>query len=163
MVQIQSKQKRGMIASGLLGLIPDILVSSAVSYFFDFGVPGVFGIIIGLQFVYFAIWLKNMAWGWLVFWVSGRRKMASHLEDYLYKNRFPQPPEFVGGIDDYFSQVANDQTVNCALRVKAAVELGTLAGIKTAGRILFGLQLHLAYEDALEAYSRRFPPRDEGQ
>ena len=48
-----------------------------------------------------------------------------------------------------------------ALRVKAAIELGTMAGIKTAGRHSMGMQLHLAYEDALEEFSRRFPPRDE--
>jgi hypothetical protein len=163
MVQIQSKQERGILANSMRNLIPDILLAWAGAYLFDLGFPGFFGIIVGLQCVYFVIWLKNFVWGWLLFWLSGRKKMASHLENYLYKNRFPQPPEFVGGIDDYFSQVANDQSIQCALRVKAAIELGTLAGIKTAGRISMGMQLHFAYEDALEEYSRRFPPRDEGQ
>ena len=76
--------------------------------------------------------------------------MASHLEAFLYKNRFPQPPEFVSGIDDYFAQVSNDKTLHPMLRVKAAIELGTLIGIKTAGRLMMSMQM--SYEDALETY-----------
>jgi hypothetical protein len=94
--------------------------------------------------------LKTFLWSWLLFWTTGRKKMATLFEDFLYKNRFPQPPEYVGGIGDYFSQVANDSKMHPALRVKAAIELGTMAGIKTAGRYSMGMQLHLAYEDALE-------------
>jgi len=160
MVQIQSKQERGVLANGLRNFIPDILLAWAGAYLFDIGFLGFIGILIALQCIYFVIWLKTFLWGWFLFWFSGRKKMANHLEDYVYKNRFPQPPEFVGDIDDYFSEVANDQRVQCALRVKAAIELGTMAGIKTAGRISMGMQLHFAYEDALEEYSRRFPPRD---
>lgn len=93
--------------------------------------------------------------------MSGRKKLATHLEDYLYKNRFPRPPDYVAGIDDYLTQVSNDAKIIPALRVKAAIELGTMGGIKTAGRLSMGLQMHLAFEDALETYSRRFPPRDE--
>jgi hypothetical protein len=58
-------------------------------------------------------------------------------------------------------QVSNDNKIHPTLRVKAATDLGTMAGIKVAGCYSMGLQLHLAYEDALEEYSRRFPPRDE--
>ena len=161
MVQIQSKQERSFIANSLRNLIPDILVAWAGAYLFNLGGPGFLGILIGLQCLYLVLWLKTFIWMWLLFWLSGRKKLASHLEDFLYKNRFPQPPEFVGGIDDYLAQVADDQKVQCAVRVKAAIELGTMAGIKTAGRYSMGMQLHLAFEDALEQYSRRFPPGDE--
>jgi hypothetical protein len=43
------------------------------------------------------------------------------------------------------------------------VELGTMVGIKTAGRHPLLMQLHFAFEDALEEYSRRFPPRNDGE
>jgi hypothetical protein len=161
MVQIQSKQERSFIANSLRNLIPDILIAWAGAYLSDSGILGFFGIIIGLQCVYFLIWLKTFLWSWLLFWTTGRKKLATLFEDFLYKNRFPQPPEYVGGIDDFFSQVANDSKMHPTVRVKAAIELGTMAGIKTAGRYSLGMQLHLAYEDALEEYSRRFPPRDE--
>ena len=163
MVQIQSKQERGLIADSLRNFVPDILVSWAGAYLFNLGFPGFFGILICLQCLYLGIWIKNLIWMWLLFWLSGRKKLASHLEDFLYKNRFPQPPEFVGDIDDYLSQVANNQMVQCALRVKAAIELGTMVGIKTAGRYSLLMQLHYAFEDALEEYSRRFPPRNDGE
>jgi hypothetical protein len=163
MVQIQSKQARGVTANALLGFVPDILVGWAGAHFFDVGLLGFIGILIALQCLYFLIWLKNCAWGWLLFAIWGRKKMANHLEDFLYKNQFPQPPEIVDGIDGYLAEISNDNKIHPAMRVKAATELGTMAGIRTAGRISMALQLHFAFEDALEEYSRRFPPRLEAK
>jgi hypothetical protein len=161
MVQIQNKQERSFLANSLWNLIPDIFISWAGAYYFNVGIPGFFGIIVGLQCLYFLIWLKTFIWVWLLFWVSGRKKMARAIEDTLYQSRYPRPPEFVGGIDDYLSQISKDSKIHPMLRVKAATDLGTMAGIKIAGRLSMGMQLHLAYEDALEEYSRRFPPRND--
>jgi hypothetical protein len=161
MVQIQSKQERGFLANSLRNLVPDILIAWVGAYYFDSGALGFFGIIAGLQCLYFLIWLKTFIWSWLLFWILGRKKMARAIEDTLYKSRYPQPPEYVGGIEDYLSQVSNDSKIHPSLRTKAATDLGTMAGIKIAGRLSMGMQLHLAYEDALEEYSRRFPPRDD--
>jgi hypothetical protein len=71
---------------------------------------------------------------------------------------FPAPPEYVGGVDEYLGQIANSEQCDCPTRVKAAVEVGTLYGLKLAGRMQRSLQVHLAFEDALERYARRFPP-----
>jgi hypothetical protein len=161
MVQIQSKQERSIFANALLNLIPDLLIAWAATYVIDAGVIGFFGFLIGFQCVYFVIWIKTLIWTWLLFWISGRRKMARGIEDALYKGRYPQPPEYVGGIEDYLSEVSNDSNVHPTVRTKAAADLGTIAGIKIAGRFSMGIQLHLAYEDALQEYSRRFPPRDD--
>jgi hypothetical protein len=95
----------------------------------------------------------------LMYWVSGRRQMTDHMEDYLVKNRFPPPPEYVSDIDDYLTQVANGDKYDCPTRVKAAIELGTFGGLKLAGRMQQGLQLHLTFESALQRYARRFPPQ----
>jgi hypothetical protein len=86
--------------------------------------------------------------------------MTPLLEDYLYKQRFPRPPDFIGGIDDYFAGVADDSKVHPQIRAKAAVELGTLAGIKAAGNYLMFMQLTMCYERALQNYERRFAPRE---
>jgi hypothetical protein len=59
------------------------------------------------------------------------------------------------------SEVADDKALHPALRVKAATELETLTGIKAAGQLTMGLQMNIAFEDALERYSKRFPPRIE--
>jgi hypothetical protein len=71
---------------------------------------------------------------------------------------FPAPPEYVGGVHEYLGQIANSEQCDCPTRVKAAVEVGTLYGLKLAGRMQRSLQVHLAFEDALERYARRFPP-----
>jgi hypothetical protein len=95
---------------------------------------------------------------WLVYWMSGRRQMRDHIEDYLVKNRFPPPPEYVSDIDDYLTQVANRNQYDCSTRVKAAIELGTLNTFRNTGQIQLGLKFRLAYEDALGRYARRFSP-----
>jgi hypothetical protein len=81
------------------------------------------------------------------------------MEDFLLQSRFPPPPQYVGGITDYLSQVANDREAASKVRIAAATELGTLNGVKLAGKHSLGLQLHLSFEDALEKYAKRFPPR----
>ena len=112
----------------------------------------------GLQYVYFLIWAKNSLWMWLVYWVSGRQRLTANLEDYLVKNRFPPPPEYVSDIDERLDQVASGKQYDCSTRAKAAIELGTLEVFGSVGQIQLGLQLHLAYEDALQRYAKRFPP-----
>jgi len=93
MVQIQSKQERSFIANSLRNLVPDILIAWAGAFYFDVGVLGFFGIIVGLQCLYFLIWLKTFLWIWLLFWVSGRKKMAHLIEDSapLHTACFPTP------------------------------------------------------------------------
>jgi hypothetical protein len=161
MVQIQSKQERSMWVSALINSIPDVAIAWIASDVFAIGPIGFVAVFVGMQCLYLFLWLKTILWSWLIFWISGRKKMTAHLEDYLYKNRFPQPPEFIGGIDDYFFQVSNDNNAQCSLRVKAAIELGIMTGIKTSGRLLQLMQLNMAYESALEQYSLRFPPRQD--
>jgi hypothetical protein len=161
MVVIRQKMERKMLVNGLLALIPEAIIAWIVAIYTASGVVGFILTMLGLLGVYFLIWVKNSLWMWLMYWVSARRKMSEHLGDYLVQNRFPAPPQYVGGIDDYFDQVANSEQCDCPTRVKAAIELGTFVGLKLAGRMQLGLQLHLAYEDALERYARRFPPPDD--
>jgi hypothetical protein len=160
MVQIRKQQERSFFASALINSIPDVAIAWVASEYFDIGLPGFLAVFFGLQAIYLALWLKRIAWVWLHFWISGRGKMTPLLEDYLYKQRFPRPPDFIGGVDDYFAGVADDSKVHPQIRVKAAVELGTLAGIKAAGNYLMLMQLTMCYERALQIYERRFAPRE---
>jgi hypothetical protein len=157
MVQIQSRQERSMWVSALINTVPDVALSWVASEIFNSGLVGLVAVFLGLQCLYIILWLKTALWSWLLFWISGRRKMAAGFEQDLYQNRFPRPPEFLSGADDYFMQISNNGTLECPIRVKAAVELGVMTGIKTSGRFSYGLQVHLAFEDALEKYALRFP------
>jgi hypothetical protein len=159
MVQIQSKKERGFWANAALNSIPDVAVAWVASDYFAIGPFGFLAVLFGLQLLYFFIWMKRIAWAWLIFWLSARRKMTDHLENFLYQQRFPRPPEYISGIDDYFAKVANDNKIAPPLRVKAATELGSLAGLAISGNALYLMQLRIAYETALEKYELRFPPR----
>jgi hypothetical protein len=161
MVVIQSKVNRNLITQAVRGIIPDALIAWAAAMVFDGGWVGFFIVLLGLQCLYFLLWLKVLIWSWLLFWISGRRKMSGHLEDGLVEGRFPRPPPYIDGATGYLSGIANDKKEDAKKRVAAAVELGTLNGIKTAGKYSLALQLQVAYEDAIEKYSKRFPPRQE--
>ena len=162
MVVIGKQVQRTMWMSWLLGLIPDAIIAWIAAAYTDSGIFGFILALIGLYCVYLLIWTKNSLWMWLMYWVSGRRGMTNSLEDYLVQNRFPQPPEYVSDVDDYLTQVSNSDKYDGPTRVKAAMQLGSLYGLAMAGRMQFGLQIRLAYENALKRYARRFPlpPRD---
>ncbi|MET4031191.1 hypothetical protein ABIB94_004262 [Bradyrhizobium sp. JR7.2] len=163
MVQIRKQQERGFIGALLINCIPDVVIAWAASSFFngdrDVAANAVL-IFLALQVIYFAVWLRRIVWGWLLYWVSNRRKMTEHLEDFLHKQRFPCPPEVIGGVDDYLAGVADNSKVSAQVRLKAATELGVLAGIRAAGNGLYAMQLAMAYERALQSYERRFAPRE---
>jgi hypothetical protein len=161
MVQIKKKQERGFWLAATINSIPDVLIAVASAAYFNMGVGGFFAVYFGLQLLYFVIWLKRTAWAWLLYAIWSKRKMVDGLEDALYQKRFPRPPEYVTDIDEYLSQVADDNRVPAPLRVKAALELGTLAGVRMSGNSLYAMQLGMAFEQALELYARRFPPREE--
>jgi hypothetical protein len=159
MVQIRKQQERSFLAAAAINSIPDIAIGIIGSAFIDGGIIAFLAIYFGLQAVYFVLWLKRVVWGWLLYWLRTRKELEAHLENYLYQQRFPRPPEFVGGIEDYLGGVADDAKVHPQVRVKAAVELGVLTGIRAAGNYLYTMQLSLAFEKALQQYERRFPPR----
>jgi hypothetical protein len=159
-VQIRKQQERSFWGAVLINSIPDVAIAWLASAYFNTGLGGFLAVYFGLQALYLALWTKRVIWGWLVFWLSGRRKMTAHLENYLLQQRFPQPPEFIGGVDDYLSGIADDSKVHPQVRVKAATELGVLAGIRASGNLLYATQITMAFESALQNYSRRFLPRE---
>ncbi|MGY4282037.1 hypothetical protein ACVWXO_001257 [Bradyrhizobium sp. LM2.7] len=161
MVQIRKQQERGFIVAALINCIPDVAIAWMAAEYASGGKDVAFTAVVfflGLQAVYFAVWIRRIVWGWLFFWLSGRRKMTTHLEDFLHKQRFPCPPEIIGGVDDYLAGVADNSNVSGQVRLKAASELGVLAGIRAAGNGLYAMQLGMAYESALQNYERRFAP-----
>lgn len=158
MVQIRRKQERSFWAGAAISSIPDMALAWIAAAYFGVGVLGFFAMYIGLQCLYFVLWLKRVGWAWLVYSLYSRQKLIEHLENFLYQQRFPRPPEFIANIEDYFAEIAENNKVPPQTRVKAASELGTLAGIKAAGNYLYSMQLSIAYEHALEKYAKRFPP-----
>jgi hypothetical protein len=160
MVKIRKQEERSFWGTVLINSIPDVAIAWFASVVFNSGLGGFVAVYLGLQALYLALWLKQIIWGWLLFWLSGRKKMTAHLENYLAQSRFPAPPEFIGDIGDYLSGVADDSKLHPQVRVRAATELGVLAGIRSSGNALYAMQLAMAYESALQNYSRRFPPRE---
>jgi hypothetical protein len=94
-----------------------------------------------------------------MFWLTHRAVMSSHVEDVLARDNYPKPPGFISGSDGYYSDIVENKSEACETRIKAAHELGTLAGITVAGQHQLAIQLRMAMEDALQRYAKRPPSR----
>jgi hypothetical protein len=147
-------QARSYVLGMVIALVPDLVVCWAAAHLTDSGWSGFFISLIVLQAVYFFFWLKQALWGWLVFWVYGKRHMAGYLENSFIDSRFPPPSKYIADLDDYFSEISNDE-LDPTTRVKAAHELGTLNGLKTARRFSMILQLNSVAGIALKQYGRK--------
>ena len=105
------------------------------------------------QAIYFFFWLKQPLWAWLVFLVYGKRRMVAQLENSFIDSRFPAPGKYATDLDDYLTEISDSDELDAATRLKAAFELGTLNGLKSAGRFSMILQLNSAAGIALKRYA----------
>jgi hypothetical protein len=158
MAVIQSKVTRSYYKNVALAFIPDLLVAWAVMKYLDGGAEAFFFTLIALQAVYFALWVKRSVWSWLLFWLTNRSFMSSHVEDFLVQEDFPKPPDYMSGPDEYFSGIADDEAQDCGTRVKAAREVGALLGISVAQQHQLAIQMRIATEDAIQRYAKRPTP-----
>ena len=124
MTVIKTKVERSYWKNVALSAVPDVLIAWAAMRLMDGGAEVFFGTLIALQAVYLALWIKRSAWSWLLFWLTNRSMMSSHIEEVLVQQRFPRPPDFISGPDEYYSGIVDDESVETFIRLKAAQELG---------------------------------------
>ena len=77
-MQFGSRIKRNFWTTVVLGLVPDSLIGAAVAYVTGAGLVGIFFTVFGLQCLYLVLFLKDLIWGWFLFWIMGRKKFTSH-------------------------------------------------------------------------------------
>jgi hypothetical protein len=76
----------------------------------------------------------------------------------LRADRYPEPDEYHGDVEDYFKAVTCNEREPVEVRLKAANALGALDALRGSGQATLFLQINLAYEDAIQRYKRSFPP-----
>jgi hypothetical protein len=158
MAVIESKIKRSYYKNLALAFIPDLLVAWAVMKYLDAGAEAFFFTLIALQAVYFALWVKRSVWSWLLFWLFNRSAMSAHVEEFLVREQFRKPPDFMSGPDEYFAGIADDEAEDCVTRVKAAREVGAFMGVTISQQHQLAIQMRVATEDAIQRYAKRPPP-----
>ena len=78
----------------ILAFVPDLVVAWAAMRLTDSGWSGFWITLLVLQAIYFFFWFKQALWGWLLFWIIGKRQMARYLENSFIESRFPPPDEY---------------------------------------------------------------------
>jgi hypothetical protein len=145
--------------NALVNMVPDLLLCWAVTALTENGWKGFFITFAGLQGLYFFLWFKTAVWSWILFWVYDKRSMSRALEKLFSDSRFPAPDNYVEDLDDYLTEIMDDETIDPSLRTKAAFELGTLNGFKTTRNVSLCLKISSASKDALDRYARYAPRR----
>jgi hypothetical protein len=120
----------------------------------DSGWSGFWITLLALQAIYFFFWFKQALWGWLLFWIVGKRQLARHLENFFIESRFPAPGRYTIDLDDYLSGLVANEELDCDTRLRAAYENGTLNGLKVSRRYSMVLQLNSASKIALKRYAK---------
>ena len=155
-MQFESKNKRNFWFNSILGMTPDILVALAVAIYSNGGIATFFLVLVGLQIIYFLIWIKNTIWSWIFYKFRGRKKISDFVLDYLKTNKYPEPDDYLKSPDEYFSSVTQNDSVPIDLRLKAAAELGALNYPVANGQIQNSIRLSMAIEDAIGNYKKTF-------
>lgn len=153
---VQRKRNREIVISSLLNTIPDVLIAGGAAYYFDGGLLGFVGVIVGLQAVYLVLWVKNSLWGWVRYKLGRKKQIFQTLLDFLVENKFPKPANYVDSAEMYFDDVAADEEVDIEIRLKAAIEIGTINYLRHSMKVQELLYLTLAYDNVIEEYHRRF-------
>jgi hypothetical protein len=147
------------VLNAVIAWVPDIAIAWGYAKVTDGGWQEFWIAIIALQALYFALWIKKAGWGWVIWWLYGKRSMARTMEKFFRDNNFPHPAMWVGGLSDYLEQVLADEQVDADTKIKAAFEQGTLNGYKIANARSLFLMMDLASKRAIERYGRYAPER----
>jgi hypothetical protein len=138
----------------VLALVPDLVVAWAAMRLTDSGWSGFWITLLALQAIYFFLWFKQALWGWLLFWIVGKRQSARYLENFFIENRFPPPDQHTLDLEDYLSGITSNEELDCNTRIRAAYENGGLDGMKISRRYAMVIQLNSASKIALKRYAK---------
>ena len=158
-MQFENEMKRNLLLHLCLNLVPDLLIATALSVASNGGILGFLAALVGIQALYFSLWLKSSVWSWVLFNLTVRAKSVVLLRDHFAVCKFPEPDEYQTSIYGYLGDVASDENQLANVRVTAALELGGLKYPLSQNRWQEAIRLAMAYEDALIAYKRSISSR----
>ena len=108
-----------------------------------------------LEALQLTLWLLRSCYYWFVFFVYGREVWAGSITHFLQLNRFPMPQED-DAAERYLSRVMNTADHDIHLRLKSAIELGSISLLRTLGFWQEILKTLLSWERAFFLYRRGF-------
>ena len=151
-----------ILKNTFFSLIPDLFIGVLVAmYRDDSGIDAIITIFITLaafQCLYFALWLKNIGWKWLIFKLYSKKKMVDHLEKFLDDEEFPVDDHYYFKFDvavNYFNSIVNNENNPALIRIKAAGEIGGIQSLKTNGQYTAFLQLESAFKVAFNNHYKK--------
>ena len=135
------------------GLIPAALIAALLAKFFALTFWQGIGLLLGFQLAS-AVW--DMVWSSMWFRVIGRRTLVAEFLDALCARHYPKPAHHnLRSPYDYFCDVRDGSQYPIELRTEAA-SVATVIFTIHETTIQRGMQLDMAWTDALARYEREF-------
>jgi hypothetical protein len=119
-------------------------------------------------------WLSTTFWVWLVLqaagivlavlgvlrllllkWAGAFRPAKNGMLTTLETGNFPIPPGYIHSVDDYLSNVADNEEESIQTRLTAASVSGARQGIRSMAGWMKGAMIDSAHEEALKEYAAR--------
>lgn len=149
-----------ILKSIFLSLIPDLFIGVLVAmYRDDSGIDVIITIFITLaafQCLYFALWLKNIGWKWLIFKLYSKKKMVDHLEKFLDDEEFPVDDNYYfDSAEFYFNSILDNENNPTIIRIKASHEIGVIHSLQGNYQYTAFLQLESAFKVAINNHYKK--------
>ena len=150
----QSQQNRSIFINMLYGILVDLAISGAITYFTDGDVLQLLLTWAGLQVVYALVGARNFAVGFAIVY-RRRKSIEDKLTNYLRDKEFPEPDDFEVSPSQYLIDLINDDAQPVVLRLNATA---LLTEINTTNLMSFfrGIALNVILEEALKNHKRSF-------
>lgn len=162
-MQIKSKTNRLITLAVLISFIPDLIVAGLLTTFStDKNFLVFLGILLALYAVYFLIWVKNSIWAWSLFLLNGKKQLSEVFLEYLKKNKYPEPDEYLDDGIEYLRNVSANESASVDVRIKASAECGALEALRSNGMMQQFIRSSMAIEDSIEKYKKTFPLKEDG-
>ncbi|HKJ74305.1 MAG TPA: hypothetical protein VKA19_09345 [Alphaproteobacteria bacterium] len=159
---VARKINRTILWNFILGWMPDLAISWAATAYLHGEFITFILVLVGLQAVYFAVWVKKSLWAWFLYWFRDKKVLTRSALDYLVENKFPKPDSYLADAEEYYGAVIEDEAVATKIRLEAAMALGTLNALKMPGGPQTYLRISIAVDNAIEQYGRKLNERETG-
>ncbi len=137
----------------MFGILVDAVIAIAITYYIDGGLIEFAFVFAGLYVLYFAIWLKKSLSIWVYFYMAGRKVAANAMVENFKAESFPKAERHVSSSQEYFKDVAEDQSQPDKVRLLAAQQVGYMLYPHEFHHNLELLFVAMAAEDAIEIHS----------
>ncbi len=145
------------LIQGIASFIPSIAIAYFLMKLLEEGRTFFWIVLIAIYVFYFLVWVVNTIIGFFSFFLF-KNRLINEQYSLLVENQFPNPKEYgmtKGELPErYYESITNDASLNCELRMLAAVMATGILTLRRQGYVMALLRAIKVHEKALKKYCK---------